>query len=125
MFVAFAGSFDVGIVTGQLDISGLEILPKIVPLKTIVTKVPTPSANPSSLAGFTAVQNVSASVLQSFNLTVNGLPFTGNPFITITAPTGYSVALSAKASFVNAFVVFANNGNINSKYLYALTAIMR
>jgi hypothetical protein len=122
-FIHFVGNTIAGIFNGVINVTGDEIIAKTIPLKTTVLVTPTPNANPGSLSGFTAIENGVPSAIQSFNLTVNGLPTQGKPVITVTAPKGYSVGLSSNpSSFVGAFVVFAQNGNINTKVFVRLNS---
>jgi hypothetical protein len=118
--VRFVGGATVGDFTGQITLTGPEINKKTIPLKASVLAVPTPVVNPSSLSGFTGVENVSSSTAQSFDLTINGLVTPGTTSVAITAPTGYAISFTNGTSFVNSLLLSSSNGKISSKLFVIL-----
>jgi hypothetical protein len=122
--VRFNGSRDPGIFSEVLTITNPETSTKTFPLKTTVLAVPTPITNPSTLSGFTAVEGTGTlSAVQSFDLSITGLPSQDTPTVNVTAPKGYLVSLSGiVGSFLNSFILTASNGLIKSKVFIALSS---
>ncbi len=116
-FVTTEPILDPGVIKVNITVSGSEIQTKLLPVQITVRAKATPTVNPTSLSGFTAVEGGNASAVQSFLVSVNGLPSQGSRSITVTAPKGYSIGL-ASTSFGSAFVVFASNGSILNRKIF-------
>ncbi len=100
-------------VTGDVVISGNDIVSKKVTVSGTVTPKPQPALNvdKTSLA-FTTTTNT-ASAVQTYQLTASNL--TANAVATVTAPTGYEVRLGSSGTvFSGKLSVASFNGSINA-----------
>ncbi|PSR55355.1 hypothetical protein AHMF7605_18500 [Adhaeribacter arboris] len=122
-FVQFDGGEILLDFVTKLTVTNIEFGTRIVLLKPDIIAKLTPVINPATLSGFTAVQGGALSAIQSFDVSVTGLPAQGAQPITITAPKGYLVSSSGvTGSFFNSFILTVSNGSIKSKVFVALSS---